>query len=181
VYLIRLKLLMRDLSLESGQVAAWDEAIPDDVKRNFMNILKDMKALKEITFPRSIKPASWDITKKPILMVFGDGSIQAYCTLAYVRWDLEDGTAACRLLCGKTRVAPKMKISVPRMELMGALLAVRLAKRIRDSLRIEFGSTCFFTDSSVVLGMLQCNSQSFLEFVGTRVSEIKSKSDVETE
>jgi hypothetical protein len=181
VYLIKLKLLMRDLSLESGQVAAWDEAIPDGIKKDFMAILMDMKALKEITFPRSIKPASWDIMKKPILMVFGDGSIQAYCTLAYVRWDLEDGTAVCRLLCRKTRVAPKMKISVPRMELMGALLAVRLAKKIKDSLRIEFESTYFFTDSSVVLGMLQCNSQSFLEFMGTRVSEIKSKSDVETE
>jgi hypothetical protein len=79
--------------------------------------------------------------RSPPSWVFGDGSIQAYCTLAYVSWDLNDGTAAYRLLCGKTRGAPKMKISVPRIELIGALLTVRLTKKIKDSLRFEFQST----------------------------------------
>jgi Pao retrotransposon peptidase len=67
-------------------------------------------------------------------------------------------------------------ISIPRMELMGALLAVRLARKIRDSFTFNFKGTRYFTDSSVVLGMLKCDSASFLEFVGTRVSEIKSLS-----
>jgi hypothetical protein len=35
-----------------------------------MAILKDMKALKEITFLRTKKVASWDNRKNPILMVF---------------------------------------------------------------------------------------------------------------
>jgi hypothetical protein len=67
-----------------------------------------------------------------------------------------------------------MKISIPRMELMGALLSVRLARKIRDSLQIEFQATRYFTNSSAILGMLQCDSASFLEFVGTTDSEIKS-------
>ncbi len=37
----------------------------------------------------------------------------------------------------------------------------------------------YFTDSSAVLGMLGKDSASFLEFVGTRVSEIRIKSDPE--
>jgi hypothetical protein len=66
--------------------------------------------------------------EKFILVVFGDGSIQGHCILEYVRWDLKNGTASCRRLFGKTRLTPK-KLSVLRMELIGALLAVRPGKK----------------------------------------------------
>jgi hypothetical protein len=62
-----------------------------------------------------------------MLLIFGDGSTMASCALTYLRWQMADGTMQCRLLAGKMRVAPKCKISIPRMELMGALLVVRLA------------------------------------------------------
>jgi hypothetical protein len=72
-----------------------------------------------------------------MLLIFGDGSTLASCALAYLRWQMADGTVQCRLLAGKTRVAPKCKISIPRMELMGALLAVRLSRKIQDALQME--------------------------------------------
>ncbi len=54
-----------------------------------------------------------------------------------MRWQMADGTVQCRLLAGKTRVAPKCKISIPRMELMGALLSIRLSRKIQDALQME--------------------------------------------
>jgi ribonuclease HI len=87
-------------------------------------------------------------------MIFGDGSTTASCALVYLRWQMADRTVQCRLLDGKTRVATKCKISVPRMELMGALLAMRLARKILDLLRMEIEAVWYFTDSSAVLGML---------------------------
>jgi hypothetical protein len=39
----------------------------------------------------------------------------------------------------------------------------------------------FFTDSSAVLGMIFKDLGTFLEFVATRVSEIRTKSKVDTE
>jgi hypothetical protein len=80
--------------------------------------------------------------------------VEASCTLAYLRWELEDGSVVCRLLAGKTRVAPRCKISIPRMELMGSLVAVRLYQKIKDSLRLDVSKVRFFTDSSAVLGMI---------------------------
>ena len=115
VFLIRLKLLMRSVSQEDGQVAAWDDPVSPEVHDAFVEIMKEMKQLREVSFPRSIKPATWRKDIKPTLMMFGDGSTQAYCTLAYARWELEDGSVVCRLIAGKTRVAPKNKISVPRL------------------------------------------------------------------
>jgi hypothetical protein len=67
------------------------------------------------------------------------------------------------------------------MELVGALLAVRLARKIINSLRMELESVRYFTDSSAVLGMLSKDSASFLEFVGIQVSEIRNKSDPDKE
>jgi Pao retrotransposon peptidase len=79
----------------------------------------------------------------------------------------------CKLIVVKSRVALKHKISIQRMELMGALLSVRLARKIQDSFTFKFKRTKYFTDSSVILGMLKCDSASFLEFVGTWVTGIQ--------
>jgi ribonuclease HI len=67
------------------------------------------------------------------------------------------------------------------MELMAALLAMRLARKIQDSLQMELEAVRYFTDSTAVLGMILRESATYQEFVGTRVSEIQTKSDLETE
>ncbi len=176
-YTVRFKILMRSLAEEStGRVVRWDEPVPEGTNKEFREVARHLADLRAITFPRAAKPRKV-VIGKPTLMIFGDGSTLASCALAYLRWQMADGSVQCRLLAGKTRVAPKCKISIPRMELVGALLAVRLAHRIIDSLRMELEAVRYFTDSSAVLGMLNKDSASFLEFVGTRVSKIRIKSD----
>jgi hypothetical protein len=59
-------------------------------------------------------------------------------------------------------VAPKQKISILRLELMGVKQAVRLARKIRDSLQIEFQGPWYFTDSSALMAILRHDSASFL-------------------
>jgi hypothetical protein len=110
--------------------SAWDGTIrcPPHVEADFREILGYLKDLKKVSFPRSMwpEPGRGQVRGKPVLLIFGDGSVEASCALAYLRWEMEDGSVVCRLLAGKTRVAPKCKISIPRMELMGSLVAVRL-------------------------------------------------------
>jgi hypothetical protein len=112
------------------------------------------------------------------MLVFGDGSREACCTLVYLRWEKEDGSARCRLITGKMQVAPKVKITIPRIELVAADNSVRLA---REVLKIPLVGTRYFTGSSAVLGMLRTESGKFNEFVGARVSEVKVNSNVEDE
>ena len=177
VFFIRLKLLMRDLSDEEGRKLDWDEAVQSNVKERFVKVLLMLKEVKTLRFKRCVKPVDRDEESKPDLLMFGDGSQQAFCTLAYIRWRLSNGEYRCYLLTGKTRVAPLRKISVPRIELLGAVASVRLAETIQQSVKFEFGNRYFFTDSSAVFGMITGESGSFMEFVGTRTGEIKSKSD----
>ena len=181
IFLIRLKLLMRDLSGEDGKKLGWDEPVEDDIRERFVNILDMLGEIRRLQFPRCFKPPDRDLTQQPDLLCFGDGSKQAFCTLAYIRYKLQDGSFKCSLLTGKTRVAPLRKISVPRIELLGAVASVRIAENIQSSLGIEFGRRFFFTDSSAVFGMIRGECGSFQEFVGTRTGEIKGKSSPEEE
>jgi hypothetical protein len=92
---------------------------------------------------------------------------------------MRDGGRVCQVSAG---VAPKYKISIPWVELLGALMAVRLAARHEDgdSDRVQRGPV-FHAFIVCTLGMLRVDSASLLEFVGTLVSEIKLKTDPEKE
>jgi hypothetical protein len=180
-FTIRFKILMRSIVGETSQkVTGWDDPVPASTNKEFREVVTHLGELRAITFPRAAKPKE-EVVGKPMLLIFGDGSTLASCALAYLRWQMADGTVQCRLLAGKTREAPKCKISIPRMELVGALLAVRLARKIQDSLQMELEAVRYFTDSAVALGMNLRESATYQEFVSTRVSEIRTKSDPETE
>ncbi len=74
-----------------------------------------------------------------------------------------------------------MKITIPRMELVATVNSVRLARKVREALKIPLSGMRYFTDSSAVLGMLRTESGKILEFVGAQVSGLKVNSDVENE
>lgn len=99
----------------------------------------------------------------------------------YLQWERDDGQVVCRLVTRKTQLASKVKITIPRMELVAAVNSVRLARKGRESLRIPLAGTRYFMDSSAVLGMLRMKSGRFTEFVGARVSKVKVNSNIEEE
>jgi hypothetical protein len=82
---------------------------------------------------------------------------------------------------GKTQVAPKVKITIPRMELVATVNSVRLARKVKGALKIPLTGTRYFMDSSAVLGMLRTELGKFTEIVGARVREVKVNSNVEKE
>ncbi len=84
-------------------------------------------------------------------------------------------------MTGKTQVTPKAKIKIPRMEPVAAVNSVRLARRVREALKIPIAGTCYLTDLLAVLGMLRMESKKFTEFMGARVIEVKVNSNVEEE
>ena len=73
---------------------------------------------------RCIKPQNYD--GDPILVIFSDGSKEAYGACAYVRWQLTDGKYDNQLLLSKNRLAPLKTMSIDRTELYGAVISKRL-------------------------------------------------------
>ncbi|MCP4450121.1 MAG: hypothetical protein GY809_01560, partial [Planctomycetes bacterium] len=173
--IIQLKLVMKKLSTLDGSVNGWDAQVNEDAAVSFIKACKNLAGASLIPFPRCV--AIQDAVGQPQLVVFVDGSLLAICTAAYIRWQLPGTGWKCFLLAAKCKVAPKLEVTVPRMELMAAQIGRRLADKIIESMTdFQFKESVFLTDSSAVFGMLAAPSGSLSIFAGHRVSEIKTES-----
>ena len=59
----------------------------------------------------------------PLLVILSDGSETAYGCAVYVRWTLSDSSFWYHLVLAKCCIAPLRRISIPHMELNGAVLS----------------------------------------------------------
>ena len=73
---------------------------------------------------------------------------------------------------GKLRVTSKKHVTVPFLELVAAVLSVKIAALIRTELDIEWKNETFWTDSKVVLGYINNNTKKFKIFVANRIQQI---------
>ena len=60
---------------------------------------------------------------------FTDASEKAYAAAVYIRNEFSDGGVTIRLIAAKSRLAPLKAMSIPRLELIGALVGLRLVNK----------------------------------------------------
>ena len=104
-----------------------------------------------------------------------DGSDLAFAAVIYVRWVLSDESVYVTLLCAKSRVTPLQRISTPRSELNGAVIAVRLLISCLHSLAqtgVIPERVWMIGDSECTLASVEKVNAAFGEYYGNRVGEI---------
>lgn len=79
----------------------------------------------------------------------------------------------------KSRVAPIKPMSIPRLELTAAVVAVNVATMLKSELDYEDLRTMFYSDSEVVLGYINNDARRFHTYVGNRVQHIRGRSKPE--
>ena len=80
--------------------------------------------MAEVSVPRCLRKPKPIMTSE--VVTFFDASKEAYCAVAYLQHGYDDGTVTSRMIASKDKVAPLIPVTIPRLELMGAVLALRL-------------------------------------------------------
>lgn len=145
----------------------WEQPVPYKVKLSWDDFITTLKCLQSLRLPRYVMS---DNRKHKELHIFTDASQTAYGACAYVRcYDDDDSPITVRLLCAKSKVAPLKTVTIPRLELCGALLGAKLYSHIKKSLQIPFDKVWFWTDSTIVMGWIRMSPHALKTFVQNRV------------
>ena len=177
-YIMYAKILLQDV-WRSG--ASWDQILPPKICQEFEKWLVSSKLLKEWHLSRIYFPGViWSSISTLELHGFGDASEQGYGAVVYLRIQLPDGSYFTSFVCSRGRVAPVQRVSLPRLELLAAVLCGRLVKSVYQDLNLDKTSINvqrhYWTDSEIVINWIKTDPYILKTFVSNRVSELQTLS-----
>ena len=155
----------------------WDTPLPLVIQERWQKWLADLPILQQYEVQRSCKPSQTTNTE---IHYFSDGSEEAYGSIAYARFVLQNGDIHCSPLLAKSRLTPVKNSAhrtVPRIELNGAKLSILLHQILQEELDYIIDAHYFWTDSSTVLHYINSENKQFSRFVANRVRFIRSSTE----
>lgn len=161
---VKAKILMQTLWKQNF---GWDEHLPKRIETEWKELANEIEEATSTKVPRHLLSKQYSSNSKT-LHVFTDASLQAYGAVVYI----VDGEQS-NFVMAKNRVAPIKSMTLPRLELMGALLGARLVKYIQNN--VDVSEVLFWCDSQIVINWISSNKQ-LKQFIQNRVTEIKDLS-----
>ncbi|CAL1272539.1 unnamed protein product [Larinioides sclopetarius] len=161
--IIILKIILQELFKSKS---SWDDPIPPSIHETWTKFQHESVHFKSVSIPRFLGVTS---DSRIQLHGFCDASKKAYAAVVYLK-NLTTNQVA--LVCAKTRVAPLKEITIPKLELCGALLLAELIDNIQKSLTISIYDTLLWTDSTIVIKWIHNPPMTGNVFVKNRVQKI---------
>lgn len=165
---VKVKILLQRLWEEGLD---WDDPAPQGILEVWERWRQELPCLLDKIIPRYYYPKNVFIASQE-LHGFSDASEHAYAAVVYLRMTDNKGRVHVSLVMSKTKVAPIKRLTIPRLELCGALLLSKLLTYIKDDLSLSVDSIVAWTDSMIVLSWLVGNPRRFKAYVGNRVAQI---------
>ncbi|CAB3990844.1 Hypothetical predicted protein, partial [Paramuricea clavata] len=170
-------ILLAKLMMQKAWVQglSWDEHLPEEHRRTWKQWFEELIKLSLIKIPRCLRK-SVEVGHIEI-HTFSDASEKAYSAVVYIRHEYKDGDVSVRLVAAKTRLAPLKTISIPRLELMGAVIGLRLSKQVCTALELPVQDVTFWIDSTTVGFWICGQSRKYKTFVAHRIGEIHEETN----
>ncbi|XP_049886962.1 uncharacterized protein LOC126381521 [Pectinophora gossypiella] len=165
--IVQAKIFVQRLWLEGY---GWDSLIENKLKTEWIDIRDDLNNVGELKVQRWLHTLT---SQKENISIhgFSDASMHAIAAVVYCRVDNPDGAVRTNIIAARTKVAPVKTISLPRLELCGAVLVSKLLKHVSKAMRLSPAQVHAYTDSSVVLSWLFGEPCRWKQFVANRVVE----------
>lgn len=149
----------------------WDQTPPPEICEMWTHFKLDLRNLSSLNVPRCLLPEEG---VKVQLHGFCDASEVGYSAAVYFRFETTSGKCTALLCCAKSRVAPVRTVSIPRLELLGAVLLVDLMSKILELSVYNFEEIITWTDSEIVLTWLNSHPSRWKTFVANRTAHIQA-------
>ena len=169
--IIMFKIFLQELTLAAME---WDQPLTGSLLERWKMLVLSLRKGPSISIPRVYfqgirKPHSYQ------LCGFSDASVAAYAAVVYLVVTIGTERHA-RLVASKTRVAPRVTQTIPRLELIGALLLARLMNTIKLNLQEEIvlQQPVCYTDSKVALYWIYGLDREWKPFIQNRAEEIRA-------
>lgn len=106
------------------------------------------------------------------LCIFADASVKPIAAVAYTKVTTHQEQFDVGFVFGKAKLAPQPDLTIPRLELCVAVLAIEIAEIVVSEMDTTFDNITYYTDSKVVLGYIQNHSRRFYVYVQNRIERI---------
>lgn len=167
------KFILREFTVESSD---WDAPLSQEMEETWTSWRSSLKDLSSLSIPRPYTNISPSQAVRRELCVFSDASIKAIAAVVYLKVTDNDGTNHVGFVMSKAKLTPRPDLTIPRLELCAAVLAVELTDLILTEIDLPIDATTFYTDSKVVLGYISNETRRFYVFVNNRVQRIRRSS-----
>ena len=113
----------------------WDDPVVLDILDRWYKWMSELPAVESLEVPRLLIPPG---TTRIDLHCYGDASEIAHGFSLYVRCEQEDGQIYVNFVAAKVKVVPVKPLTMPRAELLAALLSYRLSSHYARILREQY-------------------------------------------
>ena len=178
-FILPMKILLQELQVLSFN---WDDEVPLKIFKVWKRWLESLRQLEKLALPRAYCYHS-DFNSVE-LHCFSDASTKGYASVCYLRFCYNDHFLVSFVLA-KCKVVPKRKgITMPRLELMAAVVSVRLTGVIIHELDSDIvskiKSKTFWSDSTTVLKFIANSDARYKLFVANRVKYIREHTETKS-
>ena len=159
----------------------WDDPLPPESLYSWKEWVNELADLPQIRVPRCLKGDLSDKVIRQTLHVFCDASEKAFAAVVYIVNETTNTKKVfqTKFVMGKARAAPIQHLTIPRMELKAAVLAVDLIHLVNKALNVALTDIHFWTDSLNVLCWIKTTTRQLDRFVANRVQQILNQTLVE--
>ncbi|GFS64181.1 integrase catalytic domain-containing protein [Trichonephila clavipes] len=147
----------------------WSDELPFKEQKEWRRFIDSLKAVNNISIDRCIVIHTAESIE---LQAFSDASEKMYGSSTYLKSISALGEVKVCLVTSKSRVSPLKQISIPRLELCGAVLEAKLMKKVKEALNLQITAVHFWSDSTIVISWIHREPRELKTFVATRVSKI---------
>ncbi|XP_041632255.1 uncharacterized protein [Drosophila kikkawai] len=171
------KLILKEVTMDkkmqdNGARTAldWDDEVPKVLAERLQAFRDGLLGIDGLSIQQWIHYSPGSIVSAQ-LHAFCDGSSTSYAATTYLRLEHGDETFYASLLAAKSKITPTKPLTIPRTELSGAVLSVKLVKwltraRWLNDLPIQ---TFYWTDATILLHWLHGDVNRRKMFVANRV------------